>query len=110
MAKRTTSPPQAPQLSPSQMRTAITKIQRRIKELQEFEPTSIQSKSDPRIRVLEIAIDGTLTETFGHQTPEYNRYAGATDLDRGLSTSYMGRRWLKLLRVSFKGKSVRLQS
>jgi predicted nucleotide-binding protein len=82
MAKRTIPPPQAPQLSPSQMRIAITKFQRRIKELQEFDPSSIQSRSDPKIKALEIAIDEALSDTFGHQTPEYNRYTRATNLDR----------------------------
>jgi predicted nucleotide-binding protein len=64
------------------MRTAITRFQRRIGELEQFDPNTVQNRSDPRIRALEISIDEALSEAFGHQTPEYYRYAAAANLDR----------------------------
>src|ERR1700732_5081325 len=90
MARRTSPPPpQSLRLSASQMQAAISRFRRRIAELGAFDPTTLHSRSDPRITILEVAIDEALVESFGHQTPEYNRYASAAFLNR--ASVYMNR-------------------
>jgi predicted nucleotide-binding protein len=81
MAERPpSSPPQAPQLSATQMRIRISRIHRVIAELQDFDPKTVQDRSDARIASLEISIDRVLTDTFG-TGPERQLYVGAANLD-----------------------------
>lgn len=61
-------------LTPSEMKAAIIKLQRRITELKEFDVTSVARRGDPRIESIEHKIEDTLVETFGPATVEYNRY------------------------------------
>jgi predicted nucleotide-binding protein len=79
MAKRPPLP-ESPQLSPAQMQAAISRFRRRIAEVEAFDP-NVQSRSDPKIKTLEVAIDEALSEAFGHRTPEYQRYRAAAHLD-----------------------------
>jgi len=81
MAERPPSPPQAPQRSATQMRTQISRIKRVIGELQDFDPKTIQDRSDVRIISLEVSIDQVLTDAFG-SGPERQLYVGAANLDR----------------------------
>src|SRR5260370_6704459 len=83
MAKRSTTPPppQEIELTPLQMRAAISRFQRRLRDLEEFDPTTIKDRRDPRIDALEASIDEALSETFGHETHAYRLYARAKDLD-----------------------------
>ena len=91
MAKRPTpTQPQAPRLSPTEMRAAIARFKRRLAELADFDPNTVQDRSDPKVRKLEVAIDEALSEAFGHRTPEYSRYSAATNLDTAIII--MGRR------------------
>jgi predicted dienelactone hydrolase len=64
------------------MRTAISRIQRCIRELQDFDPTTVRDRSDPRIKSLEVSINQVLNQTFGSDGPERNLYAAAANLDR----------------------------
>jgi predicted nucleotide-binding protein len=73
-------PPASPDLSPSKIRAAVCRLRRQIAELEAFDP-NVQSRSDPKIDALEAAIDETLSETFGHDTPAYQRYRAARTLD-----------------------------
>jgi hypothetical protein len=83
MAKRSTTPPrpQEVELTPLQMRAAISRFERRLRDLEEFDPTTIKDRRDPRIDALEASIDEALSETFGHGTHAYQLYARAKDLD-----------------------------
>src|SRR5262249_42610355 len=67
-------------LSPSKIRAAVSRLRRQIAELEAFDP-NVQSRSDLKIDALEAAIDETLSETFGHDTPAYQRYRAARTLD-----------------------------
>lgn len=67
--------PQPAQLSAEQMRAAVPKLERRIRELEDFDPGTMTSRSDPRVEVLEQKLTETISEIFGHGTVEYNRYA-----------------------------------
>jgi hypothetical protein len=56
------------------MAAAIPKLERRIADLDAFDPASIQRRGDPRITSLETKIQDTLTEILGHETAEYQRF------------------------------------
>jgi hypothetical protein len=83
MAKRSTpTPPPSVRLSPPQMRTAISRFRRRIDELQAFDPETVFSPEDPRVKILEVSIEEALAAAFGQGTPEYDRYSSAAFLNR----------------------------
>jgi predicted nucleotide-binding protein len=63
------------------MRAAMAKLRRRVADLEAFDPNRIENRQDPSIEALSKAIDGTLLEVFGADTPEYQRYAAAKLLD-----------------------------
>jgi predicted nucleotide-binding protein len=63
------------------MRNLISRFQRCVGELQDFDPATIRDRSDPRIRSLEVSIDQVLTQAFGDGA-ERNLYAAAARLDR----------------------------
>ena len=82
MATRPTdAAPRSANLSVQQMKTAIPKLERRIAELQKFDPASIQDRSDSRVKALEASIDDALVDIFGNDTVEYKRYQLAKHLD-----------------------------
>src|SRR5437764_2642861 len=82
MAKRSGAPiPQSVELAPEQIRAAINRFKGLIGDLEGFEPQSVQARSDPRIKVLEVSIDEALMGTFGHRTPQYMLYRPATAID-----------------------------
>ena len=84
MTRRPSSrPPQptAPNLTPEHMRKGIEGINRRIVELEKFDPDTVEDRSDPRIAALQTAIADTLVRILGEGTPDYDRYAEAQHLD-----------------------------
>lgn len=91
MARRPTPPPQPRQanLSTTQMLEAIPKIERRIRDIEEFDVDAIRDRNDPKISVLETRLTTLLESIFGPDTIEFERFRyQATTLDRaGL---YMG--------------------
>jgi len=76
MAGRKPTPPQPTpaNLSAEQMRSAIPKLKRRIRDLEEFNPDSIAQRSDPRLEALENKLEDTVAEVFGHDTIEFRRF------------------------------------
>lgn len=85
MARRTTSmQPERPDHSVEEKRQDIIRLQRRIKELEDFDPSAVTSRfSDPAVTGLQTAIASTLASVFGQGTMEYNRYSSAARLDQG---------------------------
>ena len=79
--KKTYSPPQSANLSLEQMKSALPRLEMRIGDLRDFDPTEITKRGDPKINALENAIDDFLTRTFGKGTVEYKRYRSAAHLD-----------------------------
>ena len=74
--------PVAANLSVQQMRAAIPKIDRRLAELESFDPNSVNDRKDPKIDSIEQKIDDLLVDIFGNNTIEYKRYKyKATNLD-----------------------------
>ena len=66
--------PTAANLSSEQMRSAIPKLERRIRDLEEFNPNSLTQRGDPRLDSIENKLKDTIAEVFGHGTLEYNRF------------------------------------
>jgi predicted nucleotide-binding protein len=63
------------------MRAALAKLRRRVADLEAFDPNRVENRKDPSIEALSKAIDGTLIEVFGADTPEYARYSAARNID-----------------------------
>lgn len=57
------------------MRAAIPKLERRIKDLETFDVSTIRERWDPVTEGLVKKVDGTLQEILGHGTVEYNEYS-----------------------------------
>ncbi len=76
MAARKSPPPQpaAANLATEQMRSAVPKLERRIRDLEEFDPNSLTQRGDPRLEALENKLKDTISDVFGHGTLEYNRF------------------------------------
>lgn len=85
MATRRHAPaePQQAQLNVDQMRRGVSRIQKRIAELEAFDAASVSQRWSPEVKALQTAIDETLADVFGHGTVDYNRYLAAASLDRG---------------------------
>jgi uncharacterized protein (TIGR02391 family) len=72
-------------LTPAQMQEAIPKIERRVAEVEAFDPNSVRDRTDPRISALEKKLETLLDSVFGHGTIEYERYKyEVTTLDRAV--------------------------
>lgn len=78
-----TAPPQRAALTVDQMKNGIRRLQKRIDDLEAFNPNSVQKRWAPEVGTIETAIDETLSAVFGHNTVEYNRYHHAASLDHG---------------------------
>ena len=81
MKKPVLPAPRTVELSEPQIRAAIERFQRRIREVEDFDPQKVTDRKDPNIDALEAAIGEALTETFGHDTPARRPYAAAATLD-----------------------------
>src|SRR5947207_2122891 len=83
MARRPSTPQRHPaNLAPEQMKSAITRLEARLRELQNFDPQSITSGDAPEIQGLEARIGSTLSQVFGEDTHEFARLTEAANLDR----------------------------
>ena len=84
MARRPkTEVPVSADLTPAQIRQAITRIETRIKALEEFDPQTVRERWSAETQALETSIEETLSRAFGHGTVEFNRYSSAANLDHG---------------------------
>lgn len=89
----TRKPPPAPaqaNLTVEQMRKGIVRLERLIKEIEDFDATILTKRWGPEQTALETTITGTLASVFGHETVEYRRYAQATGLDNGSVSMHFG--------------------
>ena len=78
--RRASATPSA--LTRVQTRTAIARLKLRLHELQAFDPATVNARDEPRLGVLQRAIDQALIRSFGAGTTNYRRYAAAQWLDR----------------------------
>ncbi len=83
MARRPPPSVRAAHLSTEQMVKGVERLNRRVLDLEAFDPTSVSKRWAPETKALEAAIDEALQRTFGADTVEYVRYHQAGSLDRG---------------------------
>jgi Predicted nucleotide-binding protein containing TIR-like domain len=62
---------------------AVPRLEKRIADLEAFDPSKLQQRNAPEVVALQVAIEQTLTEVFGHDSFEYQRYRAAAHLDSG---------------------------
>jgi predicted nucleotide-binding protein len=84
MARKTQPPQRHPaELTPEQAKTAVSRIQKRIDDLQALDPTKLLVRGSPQVVALRASIEGTLADVFGHESLEYHRYKEAASLYEG---------------------------
>ncbi len=86
VARRSTPkpPPERPAHTVGQKHAFVSRLERRIADLEAFDPTTVTCRfSDPAVKALETAIDEALSAAFGYNTVEYSRYSRAAQLDHG---------------------------
>jgi predicted nucleotide-binding protein len=70
-------------LTIEQMKVGITRLNRRIADLEAFDPNSVQQRWAPDVKALQTSIEESLAVVFGHGTVKYNLYRGAARFDWG---------------------------
>lgn len=90
MPRRTPQPlPQRAKLSPAEMQQAVSRFEKLIDRLEEFDPNDVNDRSDPKVDDLEMAIRTAIEKTYPRNTAQYNQYSEASMLDRaGISMGY----------------------
>jgi predicted nucleotide-binding protein len=81
--KPSSAPPLEKALTPAETRSGIERLKKRIEDLERFDPASVQKRWDPEAQALQVAIEETLADVFGHGTPAFTRYHYAARLDNG---------------------------
>jgi predicted nucleotide-binding protein len=82
MARRPPAPtPQPAVLSVDQMRRGIARLNKRIEDVETFEPQSVGGRNAPEVSALSTSIEETLGSVFGAGTIQFNRYRRAADVD-----------------------------
>jgi hypothetical protein len=66
-------PPGVKLFTPDEIELGITKLKRRIEEMKVLEPQRLSYK-DQQVRNVEHAIDTTVLDVFGPNSPEYRRH------------------------------------
>lgn len=83
MSRKSQSAPTSTPKSPQQLRQGVERLQRRIAELEAFQPKSVKERWAPETKALEAAIADTLDTVLGHNSSRRHRFDAATNLDRG---------------------------
>lgn len=82
MARTPTQPTIAPklQLSPDEMRAAVSRLSKRLEELDSFDVQSMKENRPPDLMALETSITRTLARAFGENTADFRRFQSAGEL------------------------------
>ena len=84
MAKRSTPIERQPaKLTLDQIERGIARIEKRIADLEAFDPAILNERFPPEVSALKVAIEQTLSDVLGPNSIEYNRYRSAAVLDSG---------------------------
>jgi predicted nucleotide-binding protein len=85
LATRRTAPPQTQpaNLTVEQMKVGITRLNRRIADLEALDPNFVQQRWAADVKALQTSIEESLSAVFGHGTVEYTRYRRAAIFDWG---------------------------
>jgi hypothetical protein len=81
MAKRPTPDPPSRKLTPDEQRAAVSRLESRIKEIEELDTSKIERGDDPSVQAVEARTKSTLANIFGEASAEYRRLRAAADLD-----------------------------
>ncbi|MET4630447.1 putative nucleotide-binding protein [Bradyrhizobium sp. I1.8.5] len=81
MPPRKPAKPESRNLNDAEKRSAVPRLEARIKEIDELDVSTIMTGDDPPIAQIEQRIRSTLANIYGGDTAEYNRLHGATSLD-----------------------------
>lgn len=77
-------PPEAPELTPAQIRSRIERLKGCIQELEAFDPQKVQKRYNiTEVELIQTSITDALAAAFGHNTPRFNLYKSAAELDQG---------------------------
>jgi predicted nucleotide-binding protein len=71
------NPPTQPEskvLSVEDMQDGIRSLKRRIEDMRAFNPNDVQKRFDPRAETLKDKVNATLSELFGENTADYQKY------------------------------------
>jgi predicted nucleotide-binding protein len=78
MAARSKTPqPQSADLTPERMRQGIKRLEAALRQVTDFDPNIKSNDETSQADRLAAAVEAALTQTFGHETVEFNRYSGA---------------------------------
>jgi hypothetical protein len=95
MARNQPPPPIRAQLTLDQMKAGKIKLERRIRQLRDFDPKTITQRDAPEVQQLEAAIKDTLVSVFlGTNTVQYNLYRDAAELDQGPRIMRLESSWI----------------
>jgi predicted nucleotide-binding protein len=83
MARKPAPPPPTAPRTPLQIKQGIERIQRRIAELEAFQPESVKERWAPETKAIGTSISDTLDSVFGHNSQRFHRFSGAARLDKG---------------------------
>lgn len=71
MARKPPPPPPQASLTPERMRLGIQRLERRIAEVEDFDPDTIRTHEDTsKVQALIASVEGALVQTFGKDTAD----------------------------------------
>jgi predicted nucleotide-binding protein len=73
-----------------QLKQGIERIQKRIADLEAFQPEAVKERWASETQAIEAAIADTLDAVFGQGTERYNRFSAATNIDHGAVIMFGG--------------------
>jgi hypothetical protein len=77
-------PKQPVKLTPGEMQAGIERLQRRLEEVKQFDPHSVNEQYNiPHVEKMAAAVDDALVRTFGNDSLDYERYREAASFDNG---------------------------
>ena len=94
MARKPTDEPVAAKLSVKDMTAGVERINKRIEELDAFDPDNVPERRHHSVAALSVSIEETLARVFNKGSEEYTRYRRAASLDNGpvaMGASWGGR-------------------
>jgi predicted nucleotide-binding protein len=83
--------PRPANLSPQQMRSAIPRLEARVRDVRDLDVQSITEGSDPKVLAIAAHITSTLSQIYGEDSHEFARLNEASHLNRtSYVTSFIG--------------------
>jgi predicted nucleotide-binding protein len=91
MVRKPSPPPrESKQLNADEQRSAVGRLEGRIKELRELNTSNLQTGDDPPVQDLEQRIKSTLASIYGENSRQYGRLGDAASLDATMYVMNLG--------------------